>query len=295
MAVTIEQIKTLRERTGAGMTDCKKALEATDGNVDQACDWLREKGILKAAKKADRIAAEGLTSIAVSQNFAAVCEINSETDFVAKNEKFVDLVKNVASILLANKPSSLESALQVVTSEGTLSDVLASATATIGERISLRRFEIVEKPSTAVFGSYLHMGGKIAALTVIDQVTEEVAKDVAMHVAASNPQHLSMNDIPTEYFEKERHIQLEAAKTDEKLIGKPEAALAKIIDGKVNKGAKEIVLAEQPFVKDPSVNVATFVANHGGKIISFVRYQVGEGMQKREDNFADEVMNQIKK
>ncbi len=294
--ITTEQIKNLRERTGAGMLDCKKALVECNGDIDKASDWLREKGIAKAAKKADRIAAEGLTTIVTDGNYALICEVNSETDFVAKNEKFVNFVNEVATAALKARATTLEEALNAPLDDGTVNDSIVANTATIGEKLSLRRITLIEKNSTDVFGSYLHMGGKIGAVCVLSNTDKvDAAKDVAMHIAASSPLYINTTDIPTEETEKELHIQSEAAKNDEKLQGKPEAALAKILEGKINKWKAEISLVEQPFVKDPGLSVGKYVGQFGSNVVNFVRYAVGEGLQKREDNFAEEVMSQMGK
>ncbi len=293
--ITTEKIKTLRESTGAGMLDCKKALEANEGNLDKAVDWLREKGISKAAKKADRIAAEGLCAIAVDGNYAMLVEVNSETDFVAKTDVFIKLVNDIATYALKAKANNLETALKAKTSKGTIVDLITEATSTIGEKISLRRVKLVEKTSADVFGEYLHMGGKIGTIVVLKNTTKkEVAKDIAMHVAASNPTYLKREVVPFEEVDKERRIQTEAAKNDEKLKNKPEFALVKIIDGKINKWMEEICLVEQSFVKDPSLNVKKYLENNNTLVSSFVRFQVGEGMEKRKDNFAEEVYSQVK-
>ena len=294
--INTELIKNLRERTGAGMMDCKKALVECNGDIDKAGDWLREKGIAKAAKKADRIAAEGLTTVVTEGNYALICEINSETDFVAKNEMFINFVNDVATAALKAKATTLEEALNAPMCEGTVSDAIVSNTATIGEKLSLRRINLLEKTDSDSFGSYLHMGGKIGAVCVLSNTTNtDVAKDVAMHIAASSPLYTNPADIPTVEVEKELHIQTEAAKNDEKLQGKPEAALKKILEGKINKWKAEISLVEQPFVKDPGLSVGKYVAQSGATVTSFIRYAVGEGLQKREDNFAEEVMSQVGK
>ena len=294
--ITTELIKNLRERTGAGMMDCKKALVECNGDLDKATDWLREKGIAKAAKKADRIAAEGLTTIVTEGNYALIAEVNSETDFVAKNEKFITFVNDVATAALKAKATTLEEALNAPLNGGTVNDAIVSNTATIGEKLSLRRITLLEKGSNDSFGSYLHMGGKIGAVCVLSNTDKvDVAKDVAMHIAASSPVYINTTDIPAEETEKELHIQSEAAKNDEKLQGKPEAALVKILEGKINKWKAEISLVEQPFVKDPSLSVGKYVKQYGASVANFVRFAVGEGLQKREDNFAEEVMNQVGK
>ena len=294
--ITTESIKNLRERTGAGMLECKKALVECNGDIDKACDWLREKGIARAAKKASRIAAEGLTTVVTEGNYALICEINSETDFVAKNEMFINFVNDVATAALKAKASTLEEALNAPLNDGTVNDAIIANTATIGEKLSLRRIDLLKKSDNDSFGSYLHMGGKIGAVCVLTNTNKsDVAKDVAMHIAASSPQYTNPSDIPAEEVEKELHIQSEAAKNDEKLKGKPEAALKKILEGKINKWKAEISLVEQQFVKDPSLSVGKFVAQNGSSVTTFIRYAVGEGLQKREDNFAEEVMNQMGK
>ena len=296
MAVTAELIKTLRERTGAGMMDCKKALDSSNGDIEAAIDWLREKGIAKAAKKEGRIAAEGLTAIAVKDNKASMVEVNVETDFASKNEKFKKLVVDIANTVVDSNSKDLESSLQAKIGSISVADAIVQAVSVIGEKITLRRVITLEKTNQDVFGTYVHMGGKIGVIVTLKGTNDEtVAKDVAMHVAASAPQYLNKQDVDQDYIEKETHIQLEAAKVDPKLQGKPEEALKNIVKGKVDKSLREICLSEQPFVKDPSVTVAQFVKNHGAEIVEFVRFKVGEGIEKREDNFAEEVMNQVRK
>ncbi|MBO4737899.1 MAG: elongation factor Ts [Bacilli bacterium] len=294
MAVTMESIKALRASTGAGIVDCRNALAACDGDVDKAADWLREKGIAKAAKKASRIAAEGLTAIVKEGNFAAVVEVNSETDFVAKNEKFQKLVKDIAAAVLAAKPASLEEAMGAKMGGETIQEAITNATFTIGEKISFRRFELLEKKDDEAFGAYIHMGGKIAVVSILKGSDEELARDIAMHVAALSPTYVAIEDVPAEVVEHEHHIQMEAAKNDPKLAGKPEQALVKILEGKVRKSLSELCLVEQEFVKDPSKKVGVYVKEKGSEVVRFVRYAVGEGMQHREDDFAAEVMSQIK-
>lgn len=291
MAITASQVKELRERTGAGMMDCKKALTETNGDMDAAIDYLRENGIAKAAKKADRIAAEGITYLATEGNKALVLEINSETDFVAKNEKFTDLVKVVAEAILASEPKTLEEALQVKAGEETVESVINNGIATIGEKLSLRRFEILTKTDADSFGTYSHMGGRIGVLTLVEGIKEEeVAKDVAMHVAALNPKYLDETEVPQEELEHEKKILSEQALNE----GKPANIVEKMIVGRLNKYLEEICLVKQKFVKDDSLTVEKFVASKGGKITKFVRYEVGEGIEKKEDNFAEEVMNQVR-
>ena len=288
--ITASLVKELRERTGAGMMDCKKALTQTDGNIDAAIDYLRENGIAKAAKKADRIAAEGLSYIEVKGNKAVILEINSETDFVAKNEKFVALVKNVAEAILAAEPKTLEEALQVEAQGGTVEAVINEGIATIGEKLSLRRFEVLSKTDADAFGAYSHMGGRIGVLTLVEGSTdEEAAKDVAMHIAALAPRYLDESEVPADVLEHEKKVLTEQALNE----GKPANIVEKMIVGRINKFLEEITVVKQKFVKDDSFTVEKFVASKGGKLAKFVRYEVGEGIEKREDNFAEEVMSQV--
>ncbi len=288
--ITASLVKELRERTGAGMMDCKKALTQTDGDIDAAIDYLRENGIAKAAKKADRIAAEGLSYIEVKGNKAVILEINSETDFVAKNEKFVALVKNVANAILAAEPKSLEEALQVQAEGGTVEAVINEGIATIGEKLSLRRFEVLYKTDADAFGAYSHMGGRIGVLTLIEGSTDEqAAKDVAMHIAALAPRYLDESEVPADVLEHEKKVLTEQALNE----GKPANIVEKMIVGRINKFLEEITVVKQKFVKDDSLTVEKFVASKGGKLAKFVRYEVGEGIEKREDNFAEEVMSQV--
>lgn len=288
--ISASLVKELREKTGAGMLDCKKALEASDGNIDAAVDWLREKGISKAAKKADRIAAEGVAEIKISGNDAVILEMNSETDFVAKNDEFKELVSDVLDAILAGNPETEEDALALSVNGKTVAEMIASKTATIGEKLSFRRFTKLTKKDSEAFGSYIHMGGKIAVLTLVDQAGEEVAKDVAMHAAAMRPTCVRRDQVPAEDVERERTVLKEQAMNE----GKPAEIAEKMVQGRINKFYKEICLEEQPFVKDGDVTVGDYVKNNGGSIVSMVRYEVGEGMEKREENFAEEVMNQIK-
>lgn len=277
--ITASLVKELRERTGAGMMDCKKALTQTDGNIDAAIDYLRENGIAKAAKKADRIAAEGLSYIEVKGNKAVILEINSETDFVAKNEKFVALVKNVAEAILAAEPATLEEALQVEAQGGTVEAVINEGIATIGEKLSLRRFEVVTKTDADAFGAYSHMGGRIGVLTLVEGSTdEEAAKDVAMHIAALAPKYLDESQVPADVLEHEKKVLTEQALNE----GKPANIVEKMIVGRINKFLEEITVVKQKFVKDDSFTVEKFLASKGGKLAKFVRYEVGEGIEKKK-------------
>lgn len=290
MAISAKLVKELREKTGAGMMDCKKALEACDGDIEASFDWLREKGIAKSAKKADRIAAEGLSAFAINGNVAAMVEVNSETDFVAKNAEFVALVNNVCEAVAANNPADLEAAKAIEVDGKTIETTIAEASGKIGEKLSLRRIEVVEKTDDETFGSYLHMGGKIAVLTVLTGANEEVAKDVAMQAAAMKPEFVREDEIPTDRVEKERAIFKEQAMNE----GKPAEIAEKMVEGRLKKFFKEICLVSQSFIKNGDIDVATYVKNNGGEVKSMIRYEVGEGMEKRNDNFAEEVMNQVK-
>ena len=287
--ISASLVKELREKTGAGMLDCKKALEANNGNIEASIDWLREKGISKAAKKADRIAAEGTAAILIEGNDAVILEVNSETDFVAKNEKFQTLVQTLLKAIIKSEAKTLEEAMTLPTSEGTIEELITQATATIGEKLSFRRFDKVTKMDSEVFGEYIHMGGKIAVLTVIDGTSEDVAKDVAMHAAAMRPNYVRIVDVPAEEVEKEKAVLTEQAMNE----GKPKEIAEKMVQGRIQKFYKEICLEEQPFVKDGDVNVKTYVKNHGGEIKAMYRYEVGEGIEKREENFAEEVAKQM--
>ena len=284
-------IKALREKTGAGMLDCKKALEETKGDMDAAVDYLREKGIAKAAKKESRIAAEGLTEILVDGNKAVIVEVNSETDFVAKNEEFKTFINVISRAILNSNVKTMEEALNVETENGTISEYLVNLVAKIGEKISFRRFELVEKTDKEVFGCYSHMGGRICVLTVVEGANEDVAKDVSMHVAAMNPGYLNRDEVPNEVIEHEKGIIKEQAMNE----GKPADIAEKMVTGRINKFYKEVCLLEQPFVKDPDLTVEAFVKNNKGTVKSMIRYEVGEGIEKRQDDFAAEVMNQINK
>ena len=288
--ISASLVKELREKTGAGMLDCKKALEATNCDMDAAVDWLREKGISKAAKKADRIAAEGVAAILVNGNDAAIIEVNSETDFVAKNAEFKELVDEILNAVISGNAKTVEEALELPTNNGTVNELIVNKTAKIGEKLSFRRFEKITKNDNQEFGSYIHMGGKIAVLTVVEGTSEEVAKDVAMHAAAMRPTYVRTTDVPADVLEKEKNVLKEQAINE----GKNPKIAEKMVSGRIQKFYKEICLEEQPFVKDGDINVKTFVKNNGGTISTMVRYEVGEGMQKREENFAEEVAKQMK-
>ena len=293
--ITASLVKELREKTGAGMMDCKKALTECEGDIEKAVDWLREKGIAKAAKKSGRIAAEGLTRAAVEGNTGVIFEVNSETDFVAKNDQFLALLDTIQAALFANKPADLDAALACNTAEGTLQDVITNATATIGEKITLRRFAVVEKADDEFFGAYMHMGGKISVLTVLNGKEDAaVAKNMAMQIASMSPTYINRDEIPAEVVEHERGVQLNIMKEDPKMAGKPEQMLAKIIEGKISKHFKDQCLMDQEFFLNPDQKVSQFLKENGADVKSFVGYAVGEGIDKREENFAEEVMSQIK-
>ena len=294
MAITAKMVKELREKTGAGMMDCKKALTETNGNMDEAIDYLRKRGAAQAAKKAGRIAAEGTAHIEVNGNDAVLLEVNCETDFVTKNEQFQELVKELANHLLTNKPANLEEALgqKMEGKEETVEEHINNAIATIGEKITLRRFAILNKTDNDAFGAYLHMGGRIGTVVVLEGTQdEEVAKDVAMHIAAVNPSYVSRENVPEEEVNRERAILKEQALGE----GKPEHIVEKMVEGRLGKFFEQICLLDQAFVKDPDMKVKKFVADKGATVKEFVRYEVGEGIEKKEEDFAAEVMSQIKK
>lgn len=284
-----KDVKELREKTGAGMLDCKKALEATEGNIEKACDWLREKGIAKAANKESRIAAEGLCQIKVDGNQAVMLEVNSETDFVAKNIEFTSFVDYLAEQILNHEVNTVEEVLAITDGNETINDKLVALVAKIGEKISFRRFEKITKNDNQTFGTYKHMGGKIGVVVVLNGANEEVAKDVAMQAVAMNPTALRRDGVPADVVEKESHIIKEQVMAE----GKPEEIAEKMVIGRLNKFYKEVCLEEQAFIKDSGISVLDYVKNNGGEICSMTRFAVGEGIEKRQDDFANEVMSQI--
>ena len=288
--VTAQMVKDLREKTGAGMMDCKKALAETNGDLAAAEEFLREKGIAKANKKESRIAAEGLAAIYAEDKKAVILEVNSETDFVSKNEEFKSMIDSIGAALLKSDAKTLEEALELPCEDGTIHDLIVTKTAKIGEKLSLRRFEIVSLNDGDVLGSYIHMGGRIASLVVLKGGNEEVAKDVAMQQAAMKPEYVFIADVPEEVVAKEREIQKELAISE----GKPADIAEKMVEGRIKKFYKEICLVEQAFIKDGSMSVSDYVKNNNAEIIKAIRYEVGEGMEKRNDDFAAEVMNQVK-
>ncbi|HBC8948503.1 TPA: elongation factor Ts [Staphylococcus aureus] len=290
--ISAKLVKELREKTGAGMMDCKKALTETDGDIDKAIDYLREKGIAKAAKKADRIAAEGLVHVETKGNDAVIVEINSETDFVARNEGFQELVKEIANQVLDTKAETVEALMETTLPNGkSVDERIKEAISTIGEKLSVRRFAIRTKTDNDAFGAYLHMGGRIGVLTVVEGSTdEEAARDVAMHIAAINPKYVSSEQVSEEEINHEREVLKQQALNE----GKPENIVEKMVEGRLRKYLQEICAIDQDFVKNPDVTVEAFLKTKGGKLVDFVRYEVGEGMEKREENFADEVKGQMK-
>ena len=289
MEITASMVKELREATGAGMMDCKKALSECNGDMNEAANWLREKGIAKSAKKESRIAAEGLANIYIEGNKAVILEVNSETDFVSKNEEFKAMIDEIGNAILKGSAKTMDEALALPSSEGTVQDLIIAKVAKIGEKLSFRRFEVVEKADTDNFGAYLHMGGKIAVLVVTEGATEEVAKDVAMQAAAMKPKYVFVEDVPADVLEEEKKVLKEQAMNE----GKPAEIAEKMVAGRINKFYKEICLTKQAFIKDGNIDVETYVKNNKGSIKTMVRYEVGEGMQKREENFAEEVQKQV--
>ncbi len=289
MASNIELIKILRERTGAGMMDCKRALDETNNDVDRATDWLREKGIAKQAKKADRIAAEGLALIErCCCGAACVCEVNCETDFVANSDPFKALVSECCKKALSTKPADVAALSEAVKAEFT------DAAVKLGEKLTIRRFDIVESNEGEGVGTYIHQGGKIAVIVKLEKEDSTLAKGLAMQIAANSPKYILESDIPQDVIEAETKIQMEASKNDPKLANKPEAALANIVKGKVHKILSESVLADQDYLLDPSKKVGDVLKSADNKVLQFIRYQVGEGLEKRHDDFAKEVMAQVK-
>lgn len=284
-------VKKLREITNAGMMDCKKALDQTNGDMDKAIEWLRENGIAKAAKKESRIAAEGLTEAAINDNDAIIFEVNCETDFVTKNDKFVSLIEELRKALLFSDCTDYESALNVKLEDGkTVSERIVEKTATIGEKISFRRFERITKSDDEVFGAYSHMGGKITSLVVLKGDNKDVARDIAMHNAAMHPLYVKPSDVPTEVLEHEKEIM----RTELLNEGKQADKVEMILGGKVNKYYEEVCLENQVFIKaENKETVKKYAEANGCEVVSAIRYEVGEGIEKKQENFAEEVMSQI--
>ncbi|AVK99978.1 translation elongation factor Ts [Pediococcus inopinatus] len=288
-SISASQVKELRDKIGVGMMDAKKALVATDGDMDKAIDFLREKGIAKAEKKSSRVAAEGLADVEIHDDQAAIAEVNSETDFVASNDQFIDLVKGVTAQLALSAPKTVEEALALKTTKGTVNDDIIETTQTTGEKITLRRFDTIKKTDDEHFGAYLHMGGKIATLVVLEGADDDTAKDIAMHVAAINPKYVNRDQVPSEVLDHEREVLSKEAEEE----GKPAKIIAKMVEGRLNKFLAEISLDDQDFVKDPDQTVAKYVASKGGKVKTFIRYEVGEGIEKKTVDFAEEVKKEI--
>ena len=290
MAITAAQVKELRELTGAGMMDCKKALTECEGDIKKAIDWLREKGIAKAAKKEGRIAAEGLAKILIEGNKAVVLEVNSETDFVAKNDRFLALLDEAAKVIFNSNAKTVEEALALPTAEGTLNDSFIGAVAVIGEKITLRRFEIVEKSDDELFGSYTHQGGRIVAVTVVKGTADaQVAKNMAMQVASMNPTYVSRNEMPQDVVAHEREVQEGIMANDPSLANKPEKVKAGIIEGRVSKSLQDMCLVDQEYFLDTNLKCGQYLKENNAEVVKFVKYIVGEGIEKKQDDFAAEV------
>ena len=294
-AFTANDVAALRERTGAGMMDCKKALTQCEGDVEKAIDFLREKGLAAAAKKAGRIAAEGIVADYRGENASAIVEVNCETDFVAKTDKFKDFVKTVAKQVVEANPATVEELMASKIGDETVEAMLNTAVAGIGEKISIRRFVRLE----GAVDTYIHLGGRIGVIAQFDKEGDkEAMHDVALQIAAANPICVDVNNLPADVMAHERAIQLAKAKEENAASAKPkpDAIVEKMVDGRMSKYYKEVCLDEQQFVKDQNLTIKQMLAAKGGlKVLQFVRYEMGEGLQKREDNFADEVMSQMKK
>lgn len=289
--ITAALVKELRERTGAGMMDCKKALTAVEGDMDKAIDFLREKGLAAAAKKAGRIAAEGVVGSFVSADgkIGAIVEVNCETDFVAKTDGFKALVEKIAAHIVATKPADVEALLASELEGQTVEALVTASVAKIGEKISVRRFALYEAPE-GVVAAYIHGGGKIGVIVELKGGNAELGKDVAMHVAAANPSYLERSQVPAAELEHEKEVLSEQAKNE----GKPEKIIEKMVMGRINKYYKEVCLVDQEFVKDPDQTVGKLVKAAGAEVLAFSRFQLGEGIEKKQEDFAAEVMSQIK-
>ena len=288
--ITAKQVKELRDRTGAGMMDSKKALVKADGDIEKAIDILRENGVAKAAKKSGRIAAEGLAEYAFEGNNAVVVEINSETDFVSSNDKFIKLVDDVTKAILAAKPANVEEALKSPMGDSTIGEEITNLTAVIGEKITLRRFDLITKNDDEVFGAYKHNGGAIVAVVTLKGNSEEAAKNIAMHVAAINPEYLDKDSVPKADFDRQKEVFTKETENE----GKPAKIIPKIVEGRVNKYLSEICLVDQPYVKDGDMTVAEYAKLEGCEVVGYKRYEVGEGIEKKQEDFAAEVKEQMK-
>jgi|SRR5450755_1579217 len=287
MNITAESVRQLRERTGAGMMECKRALVETGGDLDAAAEWLRKSGLAKADKKAARIAAEGTVAIERSGLDAALVEVNCETDFVARSDEFQEFARAVASVALAQNPASLEALMAQQHGSPTLEERRRVLIAKIGENISVRRFARVSAPG--VLGTYLH-GGRIGALVALRGGDEDLARDLAMHVAATNPAYIDVAQVPAAVLEKERSILAEQTRAEKK----PAEIVAKMVEGRLRKYLAEITLLGQPFVKDPDVSVEKLLKKSAATVVQFARYEVGAGIEKKQDDFVGEVMAQVK-
>lgn len=291
MEINAKLVKDLREQTGAGMMDCKKALTATNGNIEDAINWLREKGISKSAKREMKIAAEGIAKILVDKNKAIILEVNSETDFVSKNKEFIEMVDLIAQGLLNSSAQTITEAQDVLFAGMTIKELLINKTAKIGEKLSLRRFTILTKKDEEVFGSYTHLNGKIAALTVVKGNDENIAKDIAMQTAAMKPLYILPSEVPADVLDNEKQILMEQAINE----GKPKDIAAKMVQGRLKKFYQEVCLSEQTFIKDNNLKVCEYLANNNSDLRQMIRYEVGEGLTKKSENFLDEVIDQVNK
>jgi len=292
MSVTAQTVKALRERTGAGMMECKKALLEVGGDIEAAADLMRKSGLAKADKKAGRVAAEGVIALEAAPDgrSAAIVEVNSETDFVAREKDFQAFAADVAKVALDARPADLEALLAAKLPSGsTVDEARRALIARIGENIGVRRFQVVESP--AKLAAYLH-GGRIGALVSLEGGDEQLGRDLAMHVAASNPQYLSADDVPQDFLASEREIEL--AKAEAEAGGKPKEIIAKMVEGRLRKSMAEITMLGQPFVRDPDMSVEKLLKQRNAKVLDYVRYEVGAGIEKKQENFAEEVMAQVR-
>lgn len=289
--ITAALVKELRERTGAGMMDCKKALTAVEGDMDKAIDFLREKGLAAAAKKAGRIAAEGVVGYCLSEDgkVGTIVEVNCETDFVAKTDNFKELVSKIAAHIVATKPADIDALLASEIEGQTVADLVTASIAKIGEKINVRRFALYEAPEGLV-SAYIHGGGKIGVLVEMKGGSAELGKDIAMQVAAANPSYLERTQVPAAELEHEKEVLAEQAKNE----GKPEKIIEKMVMGRINKYYKEVCLVDQDFVKDPEQTISKLLKANNAEVLAFARFQLGEGIEKKQEDFAAEVMSQIK-
>ncbi len=288
--ITAKQVKELRDRTGAGMMDSKNALVKADGSIEKAIDILRENGVAKAAKKSGRIAAEGLAEYAIDGNTAAVVEVNSETDFISSNDKFIKLVNDITKAILAAKPANVKEALKAPLANGTIQDAITNLTAVVGEKITLRRFDIITKNDDEVFGAYKHNGGAIVSVVTMKGGNEKAARNIAMHVAAINPEYLNKDSVPAADLKRQTDVFTKETENE----GKPAKIVPKIVKGRVNKYLSEICLVDQPYVKDSDKTVAEYAKSENGEVVAYTRYEVGEGIEKKQEDFATEVKEQMK-